>query len=163
MNAAPSELGLFAAYIQRVVDGAVAALSGLSDQQVNWSSGGAGANSMYAVATHLAAMGEFWVLGLVGGAEVVRDRQAEFRAAGAGADVIVRLQEWAQACGGLCQRLEASVLADDALVPEEYFQSGGFSAGRFSKRECLLHVLEHSALHLGHLEMMRLAVVRQPV
>ena len=118
---------------------------------------------MYAVATHLAAMGEFWVLGLVGGAEVVRDRQAEFRAAGAGADVIVRLQEWALACGGLCQRLEASVLADDAFVPEEYFQSAGFAAGRFSKRECLLHVLEHSALHLGHLEMMRLAVVRPPV
>jgi hypothetical protein len=118
---------------------------------------------MCAVATHLAAMGEYWVLGLVGGAEVVRDRQAEFRAAGAAADVIVRLQEWALACGGLCQRLEASVLAADALVPEEYFQSGGFAAGRFSKREGLLHVLEHSALHLGHLEIMRLAVVRQPV
>ena len=62
-------------------------------------------------------MGEYWVLGLVGGAEVVRDRQAEFRVAGAAADVIVRLHEWALACGGLCQRLEASVLAADALVP----------------------------------------------
>lgn len=159
MNAAPSELGLFAAYIQRVVDGAVAALRGLSDQQVNWSSGGAGANSMYAVATHMAAMGEFWVLGLVGGGVVVRDREAEFRAAGAGADVIGRLQEWARLCGGVCERLEASVLADDVSVPEECFQSGGFAAGGFTKRECLVHVLEHSALHLGHLEMMRLAVV----
>lgn len=158
MNAAPSELGMFAAYIQRVVDGAVAALSGLSDQQVNWSSGGADANSMYVVATHMVAMGEFWVLGLVGGAKVPRDRQAEFRAAGAGADVIVRLHEWARASAVRC--LDSSVLADEAIVPQEYLQSGGFGAGRFSKRECLLHVLEHSALHLGHLEIMRLSVVR---
>lgn len=159
MNAAPSELGLFAAYIQRVVDGAVAALSGLSDQQVNWSSGGADANSMYVVATHMVAMGEFWVLGLVGGAKVPRDRQAEFRAAGAGADVIVRLQEWARASAVLCASLDGLVLADEAIVPQEHLQSGGFGAGRFSKRECLLHVLEHSALHLGHLEIMRLSVV----
>lgn len=160
MNAVPSELGLFASYIHRVVDGAVAALSGLSDQQINCRSGAIDANSMYAVATHMVAMGEFWVLGLVGGAEVARDRQAEFRAAGAGADVILRLQDWARASGVLFASLDGSVLADDALVPQEYFQSGGFAAGRFSKRECLLHVLEHSALHLGHLEMMRLEVVR---
>ena len=61
MSAASSELGLYAAYIQRVVEGTVAALSKLSDEQINWSSGAVHANSMYVVATHLVAMGEFWV------------------------------------------------------------------------------------------------------
>ena len=155
MSAASSELGLYAAYIQRVVEGTVAALSELSDEQINWSSGAVHANSMYAVATHLVAMGEFWVLGLVGGGSVIRDREAEFRAAGAGTDLIVRLQDWCRACGVLLQSLESSALAEDALVPAEYFEAGGFAAGRFSKRECLMHVLEHSAMHLGHLQMMR--------
>ena len=86
---------------------------------------------------------------------VVRDRQAEFRAAGAGTDVVVRLQDWGRACGVLLQSLERSALAEDALVPAEYFEAGGFAAGRFSRRECLMHVLEHSALHLGYLQMMR--------
>ena len=113
------------------------------------------ANSMNAVATHLVAMGEFWVLGLVGGGVVVRDRQAEFRAAGAGTDVVVRLQDWGRACGVLLQSLESSALAEDALVPAVYFEAGGFAAGRFSKRGRLMHVLEHSALHLGNLQIMR--------
>ena len=95
------------------------------------------------------------MLGLVGAGVVVRDRQAEFRAAGAGTDVVVRLQDWGRACGVLLQSLESSALAEDALVPAEYFEAGGFAAGRFSKRECLIHVLEHSALHLGHLQIMR--------
>ena len=155
MSAAPSELGSYAAFIQRVVEGAVAALSELSDEQINWSSGAVHANSMYAVATHLVAMGECWVLGLVDGGVVVRDRQAEFRAAGAATDVVVRLQDWGRACGVLLQSLESSALAEDALVPAEYFEAGGFAAGRFSRRECLMHVLEHSALHLGHLQMMQ--------
>ena len=155
MSAAPSELGLYAAYIQRVVEGAVAALSELSDEQINWSSGAVHANSMYAVATHLVAMGEFWVLGPVGGGSVIRDREAEFRAAGAGTDLMVRLQDWGWACGVLLQSLESSALSEDALVLAEYFEAGGFAAGRFSKRECLMHVLEHSALHLGHLQMMQ--------
>ena len=155
MSAASSELGLYAAYIQRVVEGTVAALSELSDEQINWSSGAVHANSMYAVATHLVAMGEFWVLGLVGGGSVIRDREAEFRAAGAGTDVVVRLLDWGRACGVLLQSLESSALAEDALVPAEYFEAGGFAAGHFSKRECLMHVLEHSALHLGHLQMMQ--------
>ena len=159
MSAASSELGLYAAYIQRVVEGTVAALSELSDEQINWSSGAVHANSMYAVATHLVAMGEFWVLGPVGGGSVIRDREAEFRAAGAGTDLIVRLQDWCRACGVLLQSPESSALAEDALVPAEYFEAGGFGAGRFSKRECLMHVLEHSALHLGHLQMMRSEVV----
>ena len=155
MSAAPSELGSYAAFIQRVVEGAVAALSELSDEQMNSSSGVVHANSMYAVATHLAAAGEFWVLGLVGGGLVIRDREAEFRAAGAGTDLMVRLQDWGWACGVLLQSLESSALSEDALVPAEYFEAGGFAAGRFSKRECLMHVLEHSALHLGHLQMMQ--------
>ena len=133
----------------------MAALSELSDEQINWSSGAVHANSMYAVATHLVAMGEFWVLGPVGGGSVIRDREAEFRTAGAGTDLIVRLQDWCRACGVLLQSLESSALAEDALVPAEYFEAGGFAAGRFSRRECLMHVLEHSALHLGHLQMMQ--------
>ena len=55
---------------ERVVEGAVAALSELSDEQINRSSGAVHANAMYSVATHLVAMGEFWVLGLVGGGSV---------------------------------------------------------------------------------------------
>ncbi|HEY1354404.1 MAG TPA: hypothetical protein VGF67_32745 [Ktedonobacteraceae bacterium] len=39
-------------------------------------------NTLCALATHLVAAGEFWVLVLAGKREIARDRQAEFSATG---------------------------------------------------------------------------------
>ena len=92
MSDAPDELGVYAAYIRRIALEAVATLQDLSAGQLNWKTGEDGSNTMFAIATHMVAMGEYWVLCLVGGADVVRDRQAEFHAVGSAADIVLRLQ-----------------------------------------------------------------------
>ena len=163
MSDAPDELGVYAAYIRRIALEAVATLQDLTDRQLNWKTGEDGSNSMFAIATHMVAMGEYWVLCLVGGADVVRDRQAEFHAVGSAAEIVLRLQNWSQACDGVCIGLGSEVLAEIARVPIEYFQSGGFGSGVLSKRECLMHVVEHSALHLGQLQILRQQVERRAI
>ena len=163
MSDAPSELRMLASYIRRIAADAVSTLQDLSAGQLNWKTGEDGSNTMFAIATHMVAMGEYWVLCLVGGADVVRDRQAEFHAVGSAAEIVLRLQDWAQACDVLCMGLGSEVLAEIARVPIEYLHSGGFGSGVLSKRECLMHVVEHSALHLGQLQILRQLVERRAI
>ena len=163
MSDAPDELRVYAAYIRRIAADAVATLQDLSARQLNWKTGEDGSNTMFAIATHMVAMGEYWVLCLVGGADIVRARQAEFHAVGSAAEIVLRFQDWSQACDVLCIGLGSEVLAEIARVPIEYFQSGGFGSGVLSKRECLMHVVEHSALHLGQLQILRQLVERRAI
>ena len=163
MSDAPDELRVYAAYLRRIAFEAVATLQDLSAGQLNWKTGEDGSNTMFAIATHMVAMGEYWVLCLVGGADVVRDRQAEFHAVGSAAEIVLRLQNWSQACDVICTGLGSEVLAEIARVPVEYLQSGGFGSGALSKRECLMHVVEHSALHLGQLQILRQLVERRAI
>ena len=163
MNDALDELRVYAAYIRRIALEAVATLQDLTDRQLNWKTGEDGSNTMFAIATHMVAMGEYWVLCLVGGADIVRARQAEFHAVGSAAEIVLRLQNWSHACDVLCTGLGSEVLAEIARVPIECFQSGGFWSGALSKRECLVHVVEHSALHLGQLQILRQLVERQAI
>ncbi len=163
MSDAPGELRVYASYIGRIAADAVATLQDLTAGQLNWKTGEDGSNTMFAIATHMVAMGEYWVLCLVGGANVVRDRQAEFQAVGSAAEIVLRLQNWSQACDVLCIGLGSEVLDEHARVPIEYFQSGGFGSGALSKRECLMHVVEHSALHLGQLQILRQLVERRAI
>jgi len=159
----PDELRVYAAYIRRIALEAVATLQDLSAGQLNWKTGEYWSNTMFAIATHMVAMGEYWVLCLVGGADIVRARQAEFHAVGSAAEIVLRLHDWSQACDVLCIGLGSEVLDEIAQVPIEYFQSGGFGSGALSKRECLMHVVEHSALHLGQLQILRQLVERRAI
>ena len=163
MSDAPSELRMLASYIRRIAADAMATLQDLTDRQLNWKTGDDGSNTMFAIATHMVAMGEYWVLCLVGGADIVRIRQAEFHAVGSAAEIVLRLQNWSQACDVLCIALGSEVLAEIARVPIEYLQTGGFGSGVLSKRECLMHVVEHSALHLGQLQILRQLVERRAI
>ena len=163
MSDAPGELRVYASFIRRIAADAVATLQDLSAGQLNWKTGEDGSNTMFAIATHMVAMGEYWVLCLVGGADIVRARQAEFHAVGSAAEIVLRLEKWSQACDVLCIGLGSEVLAEIARVPIEYLQTGGFGSGVLSKRECLMHVVEHSALHLGQLQILRKLVERRAI
>ncbi len=63
----------------------------------------------------------------------------------------------------LCIGLGGEALAEIARIPIEYFQSGGFGSEVLSKRECLMHVVEHSALHLGQLQILRQLVEQRAI
>jgi uncharacterized damage-inducible protein DinB len=119
------------------------------------------ANTLFALATHLVGAGEFWVLTLAGGRVVARDRDAEFRASGSYADLAQRYHAWI----GDVREVLALELAPGALdrlaePPVQY--RGSIGDQPMTVRACVLHAIEHSALHLGQIQLTR-SLLSSPV
>ena len=125
----------------------VRAIAGLPSVALDWSPG-AEMNSLAVLAMHAAGAERFWIGDVVGQAPSGRDRDAEFHVLG-----------WDKA------RLEARL--DEVLAHSrdvlEHLSTQEMEAMRISPRDgreftvawCLLHALEHDAVHLGHMQILR--------
>lgn len=127
--------------------GAKAAIAGLSPEALDWVPG-LEMNSFNVLVTHLAGSERFWVGDMVGQDESGRVRAEEFATTGlTEADLVQRLDEvFAHSYQVLSQLLLTDL---DKMHP---------SSGReesFLVSWSLMHNLEHVALHVGHLQMMR--------
>lgn len=149
------EARTIADFIERIARDLIAQIQDLSDEMLNRPLPLAEANTLFAVATHTVGMGEFWVLALVGGQTLARNRSAEFQAQGTGAALIGRIERWIGDCHKLLDQLPDQRLNDAAQPPAEFLQTGGFGATPLTLRACLLHVIEHSATHLGQIQLTR--------
>jgi hypothetical protein len=125
----------------------VAALDGLSEDDLSWRPDAPDTNSLYGIAMHVLANAEENVLGTVCGLAVTRDRAEEFGATGASAAAVH--QRWQ----GLRQRihealagLAASALADTRRHPRR---------GTLAAREVLLIAARHAAEHWGEAQLTR--------
>jgi len=101
-------------------------------------------NSLAVLTAHIAGAEHFWISEAIGGRPVTRDRDAEFVAV-------------ATAATELIQQLETV-----ALETREVFSSLSESdlngtrqvRGRtVPVRWCILHVIDHTSLHLGHMQI----------
>lgn len=101
-------------------------------------------NSLAVLATHIAGAERFWVGEVVGGLPRTRDRDAEFQSsAGHAADLVALL---GQAEPETRQVLSALNEADLAGAREARSRV-------IPVRWCILHVIDHTALHLGHMQL----------
>jgi DinB superfamily len=129
-------------------------LQGLSDEDLNRPVPLPDVNTLAALATHTVGAGEFWTLVMVGGREIPRDRAAEFRAVGHGPELIARFERWVA-------DLEAmlAALPDEGLGPVPPPPAGrrlqAIGDGPITGRDCLLHAVEHTATHVGHIQITR--------
>jgi hypothetical protein len=139
-----------AIYIERIFSDMVEQLKALPDV-LNRPMPVPDANTLFAIGTHSVGMAEFWVLELVGGQNVQRDRAAEFRAAGKGSDLIARIERFIPAMHALLDDLPESRM--DEEISTRGFSARDGDAGRVTVREALLHVVEHTATHLGHFQL----------
>jgi uncharacterized damage-inducible protein DinB len=132
----------------------LAQLQDLSDEELNRPLTLPETNTLYALATHMVGAGEFWVLAVAGGRTIPRDRPAEFRATGSYSDLTARYERW---LAGVHEVLDALVPArmEERVDVNRYRSVPLASAQEVSVREALLHALEHSALHLGHIQLTR--------
>ena len=128
-------------------------LEQITDEQLNRPLPVPDANSLFAIATHTVGMGEFWVLSLIGGRTVARNRPAEFQAAGQGTALIARFQQWLQDIHAVLDPLPDANLHQQVQPPREYSITGGLDEGPLTVFDCLLHVVEHTATHLGHIQL----------
>ncbi len=150
----------FAAVLERIGRAVIAQLDTLSDADLNRPLPLADTNTLFALGTHLVGAGEFWVLTLAGGRPSDRNRLAEFHATGHGADLLARYERWLTAVHEVLDDLPDAAMARPANPPLEYRNMPGMAQdGPFTVRECLLHAVEHSALHQGHIEITRQIVL----
>ncbi len=149
----PTAGAQFAEILERIARDTLAALDGLPDEVLNRPLPLPETNSLFALATHLAGAGEFWTLVLAGGREIPRDRAAEFHATGTGAALVARYERWIAELHAALDTFPEEALDRLADPPPPYRPWQGNEP--MTIRACLLHAVEHSALHLGHIQLTR--------
>lgn len=123
-----------------IADLPVAALDWLPVDPVE----GHAANSLAVLVAHIAGAERFWIGQVVGGGPETRDRAAEFATKGASASELLHRLEAA----GTETRAVLSSLRQDDLDGTRDLE------GRVVPvRWALLHVIDHTSLHLGHMQI----------
>ena len=111
---------------------------------LNWTPPAADTNTIYQLLTHLTGSEAWWIHQVIGGEDVHRDRPAEFEAAGNnGAALKTRYETVA--------RRSEEVLR--GLAGTDLGAMRDTSHGRQPVRWCIVHVIEHAARHIGHIEL----------
>lgn len=157
-----SEGAQFAAVLERIARDVLYQLDGLSDEILNRPVPLPDANTLYALATHLAGSTEFWAVQLASGRDAGRNRLAEFHATGDGSALLARYERLIGLIHGALDDLPDAAL--DGIPPQppaEYRSTGGLG-DTLTLRDCLLHAVEHGALHQGHIQITRQLLVDGP-
>lgn len=143
-----SEVG---SYLERIEDlrGQVSEIIGdLPAEALNWrpfqDPGEPLTNSLAVLATHIAGAEHFWIAEVVGRRAPTRDRNAEFAARVSTAGDLLSLLE---RTGAETRQVLAALSAADLDGTREV------RGRRIPVRWSVLHVIDHSALHLGHMQI----------
>jgi hypothetical protein len=137
-------------FIDRALDGMAAILAELGDERANQRPDLPRANTPFAIVTHCLGVAEYWAGHLVAGRTVVRDRDAEFTAAGAVNDLLRRLE-------AAKRQLRSDVALADPRGALRESPPPAYLATRpdITQGAALQHVYEELARHHGHLEITR--------
>lgn len=101
-------------------------------------------NSLAALAAHIAGAEHFWIGEVVGGLPATRDREAEFATTAEDVAELVRLLA---ATGAETRQVLAR------LEPSDLDGERQARRRTMPVRWCILHVVDHTALHLGHMQL----------
>ena len=114
-------------------------------------------NTFAALVTHLLGAGEYWTLEAVGGRALGRDRPAEFVAQTTSGDLRARADRWLAAMRELVAGLTEADLARVATLDGQFSPTSGAASHDvpWTVADCLLHAVDHTATHVGHLQIQR--------
>jgi uncharacterized damage-inducible protein DinB len=122
------------------------ALAGLPPEALDWAPGPE-MNSLAVLATHTAGSERFWIGDVAGEEPSDRVRAAEFEATGVSVDSLQALLNSALAHSQtVLQRLRIEEMGKMRRLPDDREVSVGWA---------LLHTLEHTGVHTGHMELTR--------
>lgn len=135
--------------IDQTLDGMLAIAEELGDELVNQPPNLVGANSPYVILTHCVGLTHFWIGEVLGGRQVNRDREAEFRARGTVADIRQQVR-------ALQQQLRQDIRPVQGDQPLAMTLSGRYERMQ-NKRQgaILLHCYKELAQHHGHMDLTR--------
>jgi uncharacterized damage-inducible protein DinB len=101
-------------------------------------------NSLAVMASHIAGAEHFWIYEVIGRQPSTRDRPAEFQTAVDGpAPLLEKLNQTGQETQRIFSSLTAADLGEDRQVEDR----------QVSVRWAILHVIDHTALHLGQMQL----------
>jgi uncharacterized damage-inducible protein DinB len=131
---------------REVHDEVVKALDLLPAEALDWSPG-PGMNTISVLVTHLTGAERYWIGDVVTGEPSFRNREAEFQVKGADhAALKKRLSD--------LDAYEAQALEKLRVRDLETWKVSPRDGNKVLTAEALLHALEHSAVHLGHIEIL---------
>lgn len=103
-------------------------------------------NSLAVLAAHVAGAEHFWIAEVIGGYPATRVRAQEFEVeAEAAAELLARLAQAGQETRAVLESLTAEKLEQIHRVHSR----------DVATRWAILHVIDHTALHLGHMQLTR--------
>ena len=141
---------LYAAYLERLEalhNDLNRVIADLPVEALNWSPGPE-MNSLAVLATHTAGAERYWIGDVVARDDSQRDRAAEFRAQAVSAQALIdRLDTALAHSRGVLEQLNLATLDEKRLAPR-----GG---DEVTVAWALTHALEHTAIHLGHMQIVR--------
>ena len=133
--------------LQRLHADVERAMAGLSQEALDWVPGPE-MNSIAVLVVHLTGAERYWIGDVAGREPSGRDRAAEFRAHGLDeAALRRRLDEALAYCRSIVEKLTLQDLETIRVSPRDGQQ--------FTVAWSLLHTLEHTAIHLGHIQIVR--------
>ncbi|AHW63640.1 Hypothetical protein CGLY_05960 [Corynebacterium glyciniphilum AJ 3170] len=140
----------FVSVTTEILAGYDAALDTLDDDTVNRSPRPGTVNTAFGLVTHVHGMAHYWGGAFIGGEDIPRDRDAEFRASGTVADarrlvdeVRGRLPDWAR------------IALTEGIRNREATGTSRRDIAEVTPEWVLEHILHELAQHLGHLEVCR--------
>lgn len=144
----------YSSILHELVEGMLNTLRDIPEDVLNtWKPAAAGEgshamNTFAALAIHTVSAGEFMTLHGVGGQPMDRDREAEFVATASFTTIEERFTRWLEAVDALVLDM-----TDDDLGGEP--KTDRFRDRRWRNGAVPLHAVDHTALHLGHVQVQR--------
>jgi uncharacterized damage-inducible protein DinB len=138
-------------FLTKLIGDALEQLSEVPDDDLNtWlpALGMEDINTFYALMTHTLGATEYWLLHAAGGQPTERNRPAEFRATGGRMALIERADALVTDA-----RAFLATLTEEDLA--RVFERAGDEPMRWTVAECIVHAVEHVAVHVGHLQLQR--------
>ncbi len=125
-------------------------LEGLPQEALDWrpieGGGELVTNSLAVMVVHLAGSETFWMKEIIGGKRIDRDRDAEFLTKG------LSLSELQDKIGAAAK---VTLETLSALREKQLEEGRKWKDRSINVRGCILHVIEHFAQHLGHMQLTR--------
>ena len=101
-------------------------------------------NSLAVLASHVSGAEHFWIAEVIGNRKATRDRNAEFSAIAINSESILNeIKKTAEETREVFSKLDDKDLNGTRQVKERIIPV----------RWCILHVVDHTALHLGHMQI----------
>lgn len=129
-------------------------ISDLSDAELNRELPFQPSNTLYQLGVHIAGSARWWTITNTGGTNFSRDRAAEFTAIGTGVDLFADFALLISQVESQLGALAAADLDRPVTMPGASI-SYWPTSGPLTQRDAVLHAVEHTGLHLGHIQLTR--------